>query len=238
MNEWADKFRHYSLRPNFHLGLTRPMLEFLFAVCLACAFAMPQATKAPQPKVTNSSGSIQTGYTFVQAVPYANPQTQQAPKLKEYPTLKACQAAEGLSGASNNGPDPNTTTIYDCQKLKDGNWAWFEDKNKTFISFSSTESGVIEYGNSSALAGNPQTTKAPNQPASLHEWSTTLLAGDPQMMVPTMRDKVTHTRELGCEKGYEEDKLVTPDPTTREITDYLDVCVKPSFIAQLRKAEQ
>ena len=32
MSDWRDKFKSYSLRTNFHLGLTRPQLEFLCAV--------------------------------------------------------------------------------------------------------------------------------------------------------------------------------------------------------------
>lgn len=32
VNEWRDRFRSYSMRVSFQIGLTRPMLEFLCAV--------------------------------------------------------------------------------------------------------------------------------------------------------------------------------------------------------------
>lgn len=31
-NDWKDKFKSYTMRTNFHLGLTRPQLEMLCAV--------------------------------------------------------------------------------------------------------------------------------------------------------------------------------------------------------------
>lgn len=34
--EWRDKFRHFTMRTNFQLGLTRPQLEFLCAVSRDC----------------------------------------------------------------------------------------------------------------------------------------------------------------------------------------------------------
>jgi hypothetical protein len=32
MNDWRDNFKSYTMRTNFHLGMTRPQMEFLCAV--------------------------------------------------------------------------------------------------------------------------------------------------------------------------------------------------------------
>lgn len=63
MSEWADKFRHYSLRTNFHLGLTRPMLEYLCAVAQDCWWdrAIFRSGTAPDNFIASSHSLMKRG---------------------------------------------------------------------------------------------------------------------------------------------------------------------------------
>ena len=63
MSDWADKFRHYSLRTNFHLGLTRPMLEYLCAVAQDCWWdrAIFRSGEAPDNFIASSKSLLSRG---------------------------------------------------------------------------------------------------------------------------------------------------------------------------------